>query len=135
MNNKEITYSIRNNEDWANLNEQEILVDINNDAYFGFRAMEKNAQSITYDPTVIDSLVRVGKESKKFPHTSHTLVLDVETLGFDSTTSEEAFLKNASRIIEELLKLNPDVKLDFIIKCNNLNVDLIIDTLNKIYVK
>ncbi len=134
MLNKEATYSIRNNDDWNNLNNGELLVDINNDAYFGFRAMEKESISILYDPTIIDSLVRVGKESKKFPATTHNLILDIDTLGFDSSQSEEAFLKDASRTIENLLELNPDVKLDFTVNCGELDQELIKRTLTKIYI-
>ncbi len=135
MLNKEITYKIETNDDWNNLSEGQELVSINNDAYFGFRAMEKLSKAITYDPTLIDSLVRVGKESKKFPGTTHNLILDVNTLGFESTNSEENFLKCASRVIEGLLELNSDVKLDFTIECNSLNFELIKETLYKIYVK
>lgn len=135
LSNKEVTYKIRNNEDWNNLNPKEELVDINNDAYFGFRAMEKESISILYNPNIIDSLVRVGKESKKFPNTIHNLILDIDTLGYESTISEENFLKDSSRIIEELLELNPEVKLDFTVNCGSLDLNLIKETLNKIYVK
>ncbi len=135
MQNKDITYTIETNDDWNNLSEGQELVSIKNDAYFGFRAMERASKAILYDPTLIDSLVRVGKESKKFPNTTHNLILDVDTLGFESSSSEESFLKCASRVVEELLELNPDVKLDFTVNCNNLNFELIIETLYKIYVK
>ncbi len=133
MNNKEITYSINTNEDWNNLQENEELVSIKNDAYFGFRAMERNAKAILYNPNLLDSLVRVGKESKKFPSTTHNLVLDIDALGFEASTSEEAFLKDATRTIEELLLLNPDLNLDFTVNCGNLDLEFIKETLFKIY--
>lgn len=112
----DITYYIKNNEDWNKLPEKESIVDINNDAYFGFRAMEKKAQFIKYDPCIIDSLVRVIKESKKFPKTKHLLILDQETLGFESRNDLESYLKASSRIIEQVLSLNPKLKLNFLIE-------------------
>ncbi len=129
------TFFIKNNEDWSNLKENEELVEILNDSYFGFRAMEKNAKSIIYDPCIVNSLVRIGKESKKFPNTKHILLFDIETLSYESRNSEEEFLKQASRVIEELLELNPEVKLDFEIKCGGLDSIIIKDTLMKIYKK
>lgn len=134
MKNK-ITYTIKNNEDWNNLNEGELLVDISNDSYFGFRAMEKNANSIAYDPVNVNTLVRVGKESKKFPNTIHTLILDVDSLGFEASNSEENFLKLSTRVIEELLELNNDIRLDFIIKSEDLDNEFIYKTLSKLYLK
>ncbi len=134
MKNKQVTYKIQNNDDWNNLQEQEVLVDINNDAYFGFRAMERNAIAITYDPNIIDSMIRLGKESRKFPKTIHNLILDIETLGFESSNSEESFLKHSTRVIEQILELNPDIKLDFTLNCNSLDYELILSTLYKIYV-
>lgn len=135
LKNKEITYKIQSNEDWNNLKEKETLVDISNDSYFGFRVMEKGSVEIIYNPNLISSLVRIGKESKKFPSTTHNLILDTETLGFESSKSEEMFLKLSSRLIEELVELNPEIKLDFTINCQELDFDLIKKTLYKIYLK
>ncbi len=131
--NKEATYKIKNNDDWNILNEFELIVDVNNDAYFAFRAMERSALNIIYDPTLMDSLVRVGKESKKFPGTTHILILDIDTLGFESSQSEETFLKHSTRVIEDILKLNGEMVLDFNISCGELNSELIYNTLKKIY--
>ncbi len=129
-----ITYKISNNDDWKDIKQNEELVDISNDAYFGFRAMEANAKMITYDLSVVKDFVRLGKESKKFPGTTHVLLLDDNTLGFEATTSEEEFMKLATREIEKLIQLNEDIKLDFIIE-TNLNKEFIYETLIKIYKK
>lgn len=116
----DVVYYIKNNEDWNKLKEYERIVDINNDAYFGFRAMEKKAISIKYDPSIIDSLVRVVKESKKFPETKHILVLDQETLGYEARNGLENYLKAATRTIQEVLSINPELKLGFnIVKDGN----------------
>ncbi len=109
----DITYYIKNNDDWNNLKEGERYVDINNDAYFGFRAMEKKVKNIKYDPCIIDSLVRVAKESKKFPNTKHILILDQETLGFEARNDLESYLKASTRKIEEVISMNPEIKLSF----------------------
>ncbi len=130
---KKISYKIKNNEDWSKLNNGEELVDISNDSYFGFRAMEREAKEIIYDPTLVSSLVRVCKEGRKFPNTIHNLILTKQTLGFDSSSSEEKFLKDATRVIEEILEINPDIKLEFTIDCDNLDVEFIYSTLRKIY--
>ncbi len=130
---KTISYKIKNNDDWANLKQDEILVDISNDSYFGFRAMEKGAKEIIYDPTLVSSLVRVCKEGKKFPNTTHNLILSKLTIGFESSKSEENFLKDSTRVIETVLEINPEIKLDFTIDCDNLDVDFIYATLRKIY--
>ncbi len=130
-----VTFKIKNNEDWNSMKNDELLVDISNDAYFGFRAMEKESQAILYDPNLIDSLVRVAKESRKFPKTIHNLIMTKDTLGFDSSNSEETFLKSASRCIEEVVELNPEILLDFTIDCSNLNEEFIYETLIKIYKK
>ncbi len=130
---KQPTHKVKNNEDWANLKGNEELVDISNDAYFGFRAMEREVTAITYDPERIDSLVRVGKESRKFPKTIHNLIMDIDTLGFESSISEEEFLKISTRVIEKVIELNPNVKLDFTINSGNLDSKLIYETLLKIY--
>lgn len=127
------TYSIKNNQDWAELSEGEQLVEINNDAYFGFRAMEKNAVAIIYDPYLIDSLVRVTKEAKKYKDTTHTLILDIMTMGHESSESEEEFLKAASRKIEEIKEINSELSMNFDIQCGNLNKEHIEDILDKLY--
>lgn len=126
-------YKIQNNEDWSNLNHGEESVWISNDSYFGFRAMEKEVKEIIYDPCSVTSLVRIGKESRKFPITKHNLLLTTETLGFDSSKSEEAFLKDSTKVIEELLELNDEIKLDFTIESETLNKDFIYEVLKKIY--
>lgn len=134
LNKENITYKISTNDDWNNINQNEELVDISNDAYFGFRAMEANAKMITYDLCVVKDIVRLGKESKKFPGTKHILLLDEDTLGFEATTSEEEFMKLSSREIEKLVQLNPNIELDFILN-TNLNKEFIYETLIKIYKK
>ncbi len=125
-------YSIKNNDDWNNLNENELYVDISNDAYFGFRAMEKNAVNIIYNPFQIDSLIRIIKESKKFLNTKHILILEDIDLSFDSKNSEEKFLKEVTRKIEEIIEVNSKIKLNFIIE-TNLNKEKIYDILIGIY--
>ena len=83
-------YFIKNNDDWAKLDgmeTEELLVYISNDAYFGFRAMEKGVKAIIYNPDLIDSLVRVVKDSKKFPNIKHVLALDENTVGLDTKVS------------------------------------------------
>ncbi|NQX83454.1 MAG: hypothetical protein HRS50_01985, partial [Mycoplasmataceae bacterium] len=88
---KKISFIISINNDWNKLKKNEKLVDISNNAYFGFRAMEKESISIIYDPTVIDNLVRICKESKKYPKTKHILILNSSTLGFESNNYMELF--------------------------------------------
>lgn len=128
-----IIYYIKNNEDWMNLKEGERIVDINNDAYFGFRAMEKRTKSIKYDPNLIDSLVRVVKESKKFPETKHILILDEESLGFEAKENLEYYLKYATRTIEEVIKINPGLKISFNVIRGNGEEKTAIKILNFIY--
>lgn len=127
------TYKIQNNEDWNNLNQGEELVWINNDSYFGFRAMEKQSKSIVYDPCSVSSLIRIGKDSRKFPDTVHNLLFTTETLGFDSSKSEEKFLKDATKIVEEVIELNKEIKFDFTIQADGLDEVFIKKVLIKIY--
>ncbi len=127
------TYKIQNNEDWNNLNQGEELVWINNDSYFGFRAMEKQSKSIIYDPCSVSSLIRIGKDSRKFPDTIHNLLFTTETLGFDSSKSEEKFLKDATKIVEEVIELNKEIKFDFTIQADGLDEVFIKKVLIKIY--
>ena len=110
------TYKIINNNDWKELETGEELVDVSNNAYFGFRAMEKKSKAIIYDPIIIDSLIRLGKDSRKFSKTKHILILDADTLGYESLTNDEAFLKHATRVIEELFELNPLLCIGFLLK-------------------
>lgn len=129
-----VSYKISNNNDWVKLKENEVIVDISDNAYFGFRAMEKNAKNIIYDPKILDSIIRLCKESKKFPKTKHLIILDEKTLGYEATVSTESFLKEATRTIEELLRLNPLLKVGFLIKMRNqLEEDVAFEILNKIY--
>ena len=112
-------YYIKNNDDWAKLDGMEtkdLLVYVSNDAYFGFRAMEKRVKAIIYNPDLIDSLVRVVKDSKKFPNVMHVLELDESTLGLETTISNESFLKASSRLIERILEINPLLCIEFKIK-------------------
>lgn len=127
------TYKIQNNEDWNNLNQGEESVWINNDSYFGFRAMEKQSKSIVYDPCSVSSLIRIGKDSRKFPDTIHNLLFTTETLGFDSSKSEEKFLKDATKIVEEVIELNKEIKFDFTIQADGLDEVFIKKVLIKIY--
>lgn len=129
----DVVYYIKNNDDWNKLKEGERIVDINNDAYFGFRAMEKKAKTIKYDPCIIDSLVRVVKEGKKFPETTHTLVLDQETLGFEAKKDAESYLKSATRVIQEIVDINPSIKLRFVIKRGEESPKEVMDILTFIY--
>ncbi|BDU67616.1 MAG: hypothetical protein TYPL_2690 [Candidatus Tyloplasma litorale] len=126
-------YVIQSNKDWNNLKEKEKLVYISNDAYFGYRAMEKKSIKILYDPFIIDNLVRLCKESRKFPQTSHVLIFNSNNMGFDSEISEKFFLKIATRKIEEILNLNKNIKLFFKIETEKLDKKIIISILNKIY--
>ena len=133
-------FKIENNKDWNDLenlsNLEETLVDISNNAYFGYRAMEKGAKYIIYDPTMIDSLVRIVKNAKKFKDTIHVLILDSETLGYESKKSNEAFLKTATRLIESILDINPLLCIEFKIKTGSeSNDETINNVLNKIYKK
>ncbi len=132
-NNKTPIFFIKSNDDWRNLTKGEFIVDINNDSYFGFRAMEKNAKNIIYNPNLIDSLTRIGKESKKFPTTTHLLLLDEKTLDFKAGQSEETFLKYSTRVIEKLLELNNSIKVDFKIKAPKLDEVFLKQILKKIY--
>lgn len=129
----DIVYYIKNNDDWKTMNTGERIVDINNDAYFGFRAMEKEALNIKYDPCIIDSLVRVVKEGKKFPNTKHILIIDEDTLDYKAKENLENFLKIATRKIEEIISINNDIKLKFHIKRNNGDETKVLNILNEIY--
>ena len=132
-------YYIKTNEDWAKLSDmdtKDLLVYISNDSYFGFRAMEKGVRAIIYNPDLIDSLVRVVKDSKKFPNVMHVLELDENTLGIESKISNESFLKASTRAIESVLEINPLLCIDFkIIMPSNSNNWEVRKVLENIYKK
>lgn len=127
------TYKIENNNDWANLKDNETLVDISDDAYFGFRAMQKNAKAIIYNPNNIDNLIRISKESKKFGQTKHILILDSDYLGFEAGTDANKFLSLSCELIDSILSINSNLSIDFEINTYLDNVHDIVDILNKIY--
>ncbi len=132
-------YYIKSNEDWAKLNEmdtKDLMVYISNDAYFGFRAMEKGVRAIIYDPNLIDSLTRVVKDSKKFPKVMHVLELNEDTLGIETKVSDENFLKASTRAIERVLEINPLLSIEFklIMPSNSKNWE-IREILTKMYKK
>ena len=84
----------------------------------------------------IDSLVRISKNSKKFRGVKHILKLDTETLGYETINSNESFLKSATRLIEDILRINPLLCIDFNIKTGSEEDNSIIsNTLNKLYKK
>ncbi len=129
----DITYKINNNNDWNTLPNEEVLVDISNDSYFGFRAMEKGSKAIIYNPYIIDSLIRIGKESNKFPNVIHILIFDEETVNYEAKNNEIDFLKSITRKIEELISLNKKIRIDFYIKTKNLDNKKIKTILSEIY--
>jgi|GEM_PF-2353141 len=96
--------------------------------------MEKGAKFIVYDPTLIDSLVRIVKNSKKFKDVIHVLILNSDNLGYESTKSNESFLKEATRLLQDILDINPLLCIDFKIKTGSDSNDKIIkNILKKIY--
>ena len=109
-------FYIKTNDDWDKLNDldtKDLLVYISNNSYFGYRAMERGVKAIIYNPNLIDSLVRVVKDSKKFANVMHVLELDENTLGIDSKVSNENFLKASTRVIESILEINPLLSIEF----------------------
>jgi len=98
--------------------------------------MEKGAKFIVYDPTLIDSLVRIVKNSKKFKDVIHVLILNSDNLGYESTKSNESFLKAATRLLQGILDINPLLCIDFKIKTGSESNDILIkNILKKIYKK
>lgn len=130
---KKVSYIIKNNVDWHEMKKNEEVVDISNSSYFGFRAMEKNAKVITYDPIIIDSIIRIVKESKKFPLTIHLLKIDENTLDYNANLNEEFFLKKATRIIEQIVEINENIFINFEILTKKCDHKIIEDVLRKIY--
>lgn len=112
---KKISYKISNNNDWADMKKGENLVDVSNDSYFAFRAMQKAAKSIIYNPSLINNMVRIAKESKKFPDTKHILIIDQKTLSYSQDENLEDFIKKCSIEIEKILKINNNFSFDVII--------------------
>lgn len=111
--NREVSYTISMALHWKKLKSKEELVDISDNSYFGIRAMAKKAIAIIYDPTLIDNLVKICSEAKRYPNTKHILIFDTLTLGFEAKSSEEKFLEESKRIVETMLIVNPNIKIGF----------------------
>ncbi|NOQ50551.1 MAG: hypothetical protein GQ557_02700 [Mycoplasmataceae bacterium] len=129
--------SIKNNEDWKKIpKNNEMIVNINNSNYFGFRAQEKKVKAIRYSAVEIDSLKRILKESKKF-NSTHFIVFDIDE--FDPKAKKmykdknEWFCKETAKLISEIEEIKADNLVIEIVQRKGINLSLIIDVIATIY--
>lgn len=111
---------IKTNNDWVEL-KKDSIVDISNDSYFGFRAMEKESKIIIYDPILINNFERIIKDARKFSKTLHVFEIDFNLL--PKKTLEEK-INMITKRINYSLKINSKIKIGLLFK--GINKDTII---------